>query len=398
MRLHSKSLKILKGTFALSLLLGCVARGDDMTKPKPYILYLGADLSVERDGSLYPVQNVKGKSYVIEVNGKEVRVPLGANTALKEALKLTEVSATVADLKFKQTYTPENDPDLDLQHSASMSLAVITTGDQSQSGSTPSGTNAQNFISNSGPGKSMSSETAATSGEGMSAIATLGQQIASGSNGFDTSHSGGSAEGQFDAMDFSFEVSADHPLSDPYMIVVVRYHDPNGSKGGEFNWIHAGRLDPIAGKPAKVNFTGAGFTPGYQVESVQVHIYDRGEEIATNVAPKRMVLTRDQAFMLMTFDYVGSHKGATLPAAPALWTFTKDTRSRLPESLLGRTLYVKVSKDGNAGASFLDANCTRKIEEPGLDSALQEIHFNPALANGTPVDGVAEIKLGQQSM
>ena len=111
-----------------------------------------------------------------------------------------------------------------------------------------------------------------------------------------------------------------------------------------------------------------------------------------------MVLTRDQAFMLMTFDYVGSHKGATLPAAPALWTFTKDTRSRLPESLLGRTLYVKVSKDGNAGASFLDANCTRKIEEPGLDSALQEIHFNPALANGTPVDGVAEIKLGQQSM
>lgn len=386
-------LRTLKGAPALSLLIACLARADE-TQPKPYILYLGADLSVERSGTLYPVQNVKGKSFVIEMNGKEVRVPMGGDTALKESLKLTNASVSIANLNYRQTYTPANDPDLDLQGSAMMNQAVLDTGTQAPSNSA-SGATLRNG-SGVGPNQSMSSQSAANNGVGASALASLGQKIASGSNGFDSSRSNGPAEGAFDAIDLSFDISADHTLTDPYMIVIVRYHDPSGKLDSEFNWIHAGRLDPITRNVQKIRFTGAGFSPGYKIESVQVHIYDRGGEVATNVSPKRMELTRSQAFLYLTFDYVGSHKGSTLPAAPAWQTLGNDIWTRVPNSLLGQTLYVKVSKDGTPGEAFLDADCTQKIQDPGLGSALQEIHFNPALINGTAVPGVAAVKFAQQ--
>jgi hypothetical protein len=395
MEIYPIFLRALKRAPAFALLIACLARADE-AQPQPYILYLGADLSVERSGGLYPVQNVRGKSFVIEMNGKEVWVPMGGNTALKESLKLTKASVSIHNLNYKQTYTPGNDPDLDLQGSAMMNQAVLDTGTQAP-GNSASGAMLQNGAGL-GPNQSMSSQSAASNGVGASAMASLGQKIASGSNGFNSNSSSGPAEGAFDAIDLSFDISADHTLTDPYMIVIVRYHDRSGKPDSEFNWIHAGRLDSITGKVEKIQFTGAGFSSGYQVESVQVHIYDRGEEVATNVSPKRMELTRDQAFMYLTFDYIGSHKGATLPAAPTLETLTKDARSRLPDSLRGQTLYVRVSKDGRAVESFLDSECTRRVEDPGLDSALQEIHFNPALLNGAPVAGVAELTLGQQPM
>src|SRR5208282_5211526 len=120
------------------------------------------------------------------------------------------------------------------------------------------GTNMQNVARNQNPGAPLSATTA-NSGVGLAAIATVAQQVATGSNGFDTSHSGGPAEGAFDAIDLSFEVSADHPLTDPYMIVVVEYRDSNGKQGSEFNWIHAARLEPVNSTREKVHFTGAGF-------------------------------------------------------------------------------------------------------------------------------------------
>jgi len=396
MRKTPKIIQSLTGAASLFLLYVCVTRADETAMPKPYILYLGADLSVQRGKEFYPIRNVKGKSFVIEMNGKEVRVPIGGETALKETLKLTEISASVANLQFKQTYTPGNDPDLDHDQSVMMSQATIDTGLQAPSNS-PTGATLQNGVGMSS-NQGMSSQTAALNGVGASAMESLGQKIASGSNGFDTDHSAGPAEGQFDAIDLSFEISADRPLTDPYLIAVVRYHDPNRKADSEFNWIHADHLDPIAGKAEKIHFTGAGFSPGYQIESVQVHIYDRGEEVATNVSPKRMELTRDQAFMYLTFDYVGSHKGATLPAAPASQTLSNDIWARVPNSLLGQTLYVRVSKDGTPGEAFLDADCTRKVEDPGLGSALQGIHFNPALVSGTAVAGVAAVKFAQQPM
>jgi len=396
MKKNPKHLLALKGVVALVLAPACLARADEMAQPKPYILYLGADLSIERSGGLYPVQNVKGKSFLIEMNGKEVRIPMGGNTALKESLKLTKTSISIANLNYKQTYTPGNDPDLDLQGSAMMNQAVLDTGTQAP-GNSASGANMQNGVALM-PNQPLSSQTAAYNGVGASAMASLGQKITSGSNGFDSNNSGGPAEGAFDAIDLSFDVSADHTLTDPYMIVIVRYHDPNGKPDSEFNWIHAGRLDPITSKAQNIRFTGAGFSPGYKIESVQAHIYDRGVEVSTNASPKRMALTQTQAFMYLTFDYVGSHKGATLPASPAWQTLTDDIRMLVPETLLGQTLYVKVSKDGNAGESFLDAACTRRVEDPGLGSALKEVHFNPALVNGTPVDGVAALKFEPQAI
>src|ERR1019366_10117870 len=100
-----------------------------------------------------------------------------------------------------------------------------------------------------------------------------------------------------------------------------------------------------------------------------------------------------EAFDYYMRAYVSSHKNATLPAVPAMGHTPADLPSRLAQGQLVKTLFVKVSKDGMGTAAYLDETCSRKVENPYVDSVIRDIRFKPALENGQPVDGVALVKL-----
>ena len=51
-----------------------------------------------------------------------------------------------------------------------------------------------------------------------------------------------------------------------------------------------------------------------------------------------------------------------------------------------------MTKDGKPTAVFADKSCSQRVEDPYLESVVQNIRFKPALENGKPVDGIAAVK------
>jgi len=145
----------------------------------------------------------------------------------------------------------------------------------------------------------------------------------------------------------------------------------------------------------KVQFQQAGFPLGYILDGFEIHLYDRGREVATNVAAQRQVLTSDQAFDYVRTNYVGAHKGETLPAQAVMGNLPADLPAHLAAGEYRQPFYVRVSKDGLAQAAFADAACVTRIEDAYLESVVRNIRFKPALAGGEPVDGVATLNLSK---
>jgi hypothetical protein len=159
--------------------------------------------------------------------------------------------------------------------------------------------------------------------------------------------------------------------------------------------VYAKPLEPIGSQAAHVKFEQAGFPPGYKLVGFEIHLYNRGVEVATSVAPKRKMLTSDEAFDYVKSKYLAAHKADTLPPSPVMGRLPDDLASRIAEGKYGTAFYVRVSKGGVADGAFSDAACTARIDDPYLDSVVSGIRFKPALLQGNPVEGVAMLNLTQ---
>ena len=196
-------------------------------------------------------------------------------------------------------------------------------------------------------------------------------------------------------MDIEFDVASPKPLADPYIVTMIKFHPKGSAPGVIQSMVYAKALNPIDEHPAKVKFSQEGFPFDYQVVDFQLHLYNHGIEVATNISPKRQVMTPEEAFEYVKTSYITAHKTATLPAAAIMGELPPDLSSQLAAGKYGEPIYVKVSKDGLADQAFSDAACTNKIEDPYLETVVRSIRFKPALAQGQPVDGVATLNLSR---
>jgi hypothetical protein len=371
---------------------------------KTYTLFMGADLDVQLNKVAYHVLDVSGGSFVIKVDGKDLLVPMyegPVSLRVAHSLKLTEASASIADLKGERAYTPGNDPVR--KYMAQQGQAVA-----SQDAIAIAGWNvvyAQRMANANARAAAAGQEGGLPGGFDVSAArrqldATTAASLSDFGNNSSLVGKMQSEldQGLFDAMDISFKVSTERPLNSPYLVVVAQYREPNKPPGALHSWIYAKALEPIDSKPRTVRILQGGFPQGFELEKFQVHLYDRGQELATNVADKRVPLTRDEAFQYVLIDYVSSHKGASLPATPAMGKLPADLRTRLDSGQLKQFFYVKVSKDGLPREAFVDEACSHKVDDPFLLSVIRDLRFNPALEKGRPVDGIALFKLGDLRM
>jgi hypothetical protein len=369
---------------------------------KTYTLFTGANISVGQNGELHPVRDVSGGSWVVSVNGQPVLVSAGnGQVSLKvtAAAKLTEVSAAVSNLKSEPVYTFQNDPSVRLTQSlnASATLNVGYHVAVNQATAISNGTIAasQMGVNGAKPGGSTPAGADDPIGKAL-ANAQLSLDAASTSAGSDLFYKPARGEaGDFDALDVSFDVSAAKQIDEPYVVVISRFHERGASEGSFRNLIYAKALAPIGPSAQKVKFEQAGFPPGYELLGLEIHLYDRGYEVATNVAPNREAMTRDEAFDYARAKYLAAHRGETLPATPLMGALPDDLRSRIAQGKYGETIYVRVSKDGMPDAAFADAACSRKIEDPYVAAIVRGIRFKPALAQGAPVDGIAPLNLSK---
>jgi hypothetical protein len=198
-----------------------------------------------------------------------------------------------------------------------------------------------------------------------------------------------------DAMDVEFDIRSSKPLHNPYVVTMTRFHARNSRPGMVQNMVYAQSLHPIDEHLSHVHFVEEGFPFDYELIDFQLHIYNRGEEIATNVAADRVELTREEAFEYVRSEYIGAHSKDTLPATPAMAKLPADLPAKLAQKKYAAAFYVKVSKDGLADEAYSDPACTQRINDPYLDSVVKRVRFKPALSNGRPVEGIATVNLGQ---
>jgi hypothetical protein len=198
-----------------------------------------------------------------------------------------------------------------------------------------------------------------------------------------------------DAIDVEFDVSSAKTLQKPYVVTMTRFRAKNGEPGMVQNLVYAKELHQIDKTPSTVHFVEGGFPYDFELIDFQLHIYNRGEEVATTVSSNRVELTREEAFEYVKVVYVGAHKGDTLPAVPAMGKLPADLPRHIAEGDYRQTIFVKVSKDGLADEAYADAVCSKKIEDPYLESVVRSIRFKPALEQGKPVEGTAAINLAK---
>src|SRR6185369_11193969 len=80
--------------------------------PKTHVLFMGVDVSAEKNKTFHPVENVTGNAVVIKPGGKAIEVPLIPNPMLHlvETLKVSDASVEIAKLTVDRAFTPEKDP------------------------------------------------------------------------------------------------------------------------------------------------------------------------------------------------------------------------------------------------------------------------------------------------
>ena len=196
---------------------------------------------------------------------------------------------------------------------------------------------------------------------------------------------------EFDAIKVEFDVSSEKPLPNPYVVVIAQFRPRESAPGTAQNWIYAQSLDPIEPTSKKVEVLRGGFPLGYTLDKVEVHLYDRGREVATNVSPKRVPLTRDEAFEYIVIEHIAGNKGATLPPSPVMVALPAELWTRLAAGQGQQVYYVIVSKDVLVNEAFEDAEYTQKIQDPFFADVVKNIWFKPALEKGKPVEAKTHV-------
>jgi hypothetical protein len=377
------------------------ATGGAQEAAKPYTLFMGAEISVGQGKELYPVIDVSGGSWVIGVDGKPVLVSAKngpTNMKIASSLRLAEIAATISNLKADRAYTFDNDPAVKLTRSLDQAatlnagyhaavsqasaLDILSISNSGGAGNNPPTSGAM-AASGGGGAKSLGSSSTAADALSGSAGSDLFFKVSTGDTG------------GYDALDVSFDISAVRPLGEPYVVMITRFHE-RGAEAGTFrNLVYAKELNPVDANAASVHIQQAGFPPGFEPLSFEIHLYNHGEEVATNIAPKHVAFTSEEAFGYVKAKYLEAHKGQTLPAVPVLGKLPNDLAPHLAAGKYSGTIYVRVSKEGLPNEPFLDAACSKRIEDPYLESVVRSLRFKPALEQGMPVESVASLNLSQ---
>jgi hypothetical protein len=419
---------------------------DEAASAKTHTLFMGADIALNLDKDIYHVKDVWGSNWVIDINGRDKEISARqAPLSLKitPGLKLTEVSATVVGFKRTAAYSYANDPSVrltkGLDSTASINNDLLATAEAAQykidtaTNKALPGANAfagtwdqfnasamqltaehafadhHSFAVTGGTGIGshlpLPSQSVGGGGDALglgSASADVNVRAlegvaasAIGQTGNGLEPGGRIVTKGLDAMDIEFDIRSSKPLHNPYVVTMTRFKTPGTRPGMVQNLVYAEALHPIDEHLAHVHFTEEGFPFNYELVDFQMHIYNRGEEVATNIAANRVELTRDEAFEYIKMEYIGAHLKDTLPATPAMGKLPSDLHSRLAQGKYAEAFYVRVTKEGLAYDAYADPACTKRIDDEYLGSVVKRLRFKPALNEGKPVDGVASVDLSR---
>ena len=364
---------------------------------------MGAEIMVDWKKEVIPVEDVTSKEIVIRPDSGLVNIPLSqqVNLFIKESLKVAAAQLEVSDFKAERAYSPALDPIRRMATAAALAsgpsqMADLASGQVMQANMHVMGAynvlNAARGTPLQGQAEAAVAQAEAEYGVAAGNLNDLYNTPVSNTDDLSSSAAAINAQGdRFDAIRVTFDVTTDRNLKDPYYAVIAQIRNPGSKKDQVRKWAYlkslGGPLHP--GQSAHVLVYQSGLPQGYILESCEVHLYDRKNELATNLSSKRMELTTDEAIDFEIVDYISANKGRTMPAS----LLSAGDPASAPERT-GETCHVRVGPDGRVVGVFSDSAGKKPLNNPAIEASLKQLRFKPALDAGKPVESIVAIKLG----
>lgn len=375
--------------------------------PKTHVLFMGAELAMERGRTFHPVEDVTATDVVIRPEGEEIRLPLARSTGIRvtDALKLSSRSVTLENFVAESAFAAGSDPFEQLATSAGLAAGETAVRDlaqmqvsQASAAVVAAHTRLEGVRGTPMEAAARQELQGAILGVQNAEAAALGTVNAPMSSLSDVASRsvGALAEENHDALRVTFRITADRDIAQPYCAVIADIREP-GSKTREVQkWTWLQPLRPLrAGEPARVTVYRGGFTPGFSLENCMVHLYEGGEEIATNLSRKRVPLTDEEAHDYRVIEYLSANRGRTAPASPRDPVLVEAAQATLTPQQIRTTWHVRVDKGGRVTGVFLDSAGKQPTTDAGLVAVLKTLRYNPALAAGKPVESIVSLRFGQ---
>ncbi|HVU23272.1 MAG TPA: hypothetical protein VHE13_04045 [Opitutus sp.] len=367
----------------------------DSKKPEDHVLFVGTNLALKEDGKFYHIVGANKDSLTIQkdLGTAEVHKPNGADVRVDKGVKLSNVSATISDVKTESVDRASAQVQLQalkgymyLIEEASMAedrlhgdlIRAQYFGDRT----------VDSFHGDTGDHGSVVDVAMRKYVQALPGLESLMAEASSTMVQNITRPQISSPE-----VELTFNVSSPVRLLHPYVIVVASYAADNQPNVVERE-VTAQAFDHIDGKGQRVRMSHAASKDGLPFKKFDLALFSNGQEVATNLSEKRTSLTDDQAYQFFLLDYLGSHKHATVPPAPMLMIPREEFRVAIADHDAGQDFYVSVDKTGKVLSLTSDQAGTRPVPAP-LEAALHNVRFLPALADGKPVDGRARFTLAE---
>lgn len=362
---------------------------------KTHVVFMGAELSIQREKKFYRVEDVVGSEFMIRVNQQEVFVPTRQRTTglkVDYELKLSGTAVQLDGLEAGPGYTPANDPHLKFDRASgaaggAMAVQMLAQGELFRADQ------AAVFGGRKDPNATEKEPDPVQVALDKVDEATRSMNLSRYNTGEQADIMQRElAAGNYDAMVVSFRISSPVELDDPYVVILFKFLEHDAKPGDEGMLIYAKAIDPIGSKPKYIRLLEGGLPRGFKYVDCQVHIYNHGREVATNASTNRVELTREEARQYILAEHIGANRGATLPASPVSGTLPRARRAELSLDQLNRTYYVKVSAEGMLLALYADEACSLLVDDPAMTRMLADVLYKPALVKGKPVEGVARLR------
>ena len=358
------------------------------------MLFVGTDLAINQDGEYHNVVGASKDSLQIARNKKleVVRVSQGTDVRINRGVKLSNLSATIGNVK-----TESVDRMSARAHLEAMKSSMLLAGEASMTGDRLHG--GVMVASAAGVDPNSPVRGAAISAAAIEANKVAATNAYTGAlPGLDSLESTANTQlmqdlGRSDSaeVELTFDVSSPTPVENAYIVVVANYGSAD-RPGKNAQQISVKNFDQVGPQPQSVKMSHATSVNGLPFEKFDIGLYANGVEVATNLSAKRVPLTRDEAYQFFLIEYLTKHKGETRSPAPVLMTSRSEFRRELGQAEMDEVIYAKVDKSGSTLSISPDKAGSKKLPAP-LEVALQDVRFMPALENGTPVDGQLKLKV-----
>ena len=370
------SFAIITFAFACGLQLASVAKpvavNSRSAPTRDHHLFVGINLFLKEGADQLKVHKLAGEVAILDTpDRKRVNLIQTSGLRWKMATKVSANLVTIDDLELVETYTNLYGEGRDR---ISNQIGIQMMADQNLDRAELSARGGQLNMGNSGSINDAGSDLGEESQSIIDQAVSLQGSISDA--GMLGAAPGDTAEQAPNAMEITFMISSDQLISDAHIFGTVVIQTDSGIHDAIFHEA-VGKIDQA---PRKITILQPGMPANFEIKQSTIHVFNHGEEFATNHAEKHYELTVAEAVEFVRLDHQGNHRRDTVPAKPVWPLAPALLHAALHPQEFDFPVTVKIAATGEL-ESF-EGN--ELILPDHVRETVQQMTFLPALEAGQP--------------